>query len=403
MKKISLLILLTSWAFCQLAAPSLVDSIRSALNVQAGRIDITAINAARTEFALFYVSGGVTKLNTYTLDGSFNITDNGEAVAQHTATGAGAYIRLSDTKGMLAYDPGGGMQIKTLTVAKPAAHTFTTISSVQIYANTGSYANVVNLTGNIYAGCARNTGGTDGEVFTFTTDGAYDNITFVDKLIHDAAEGKYPVIEKIDATHFIVAYTGGGDDGHVSTFSVDGAGDNITRIDMFEFDNVLGKFTRIQQMDDVWHYILTFDGGTSDGWAETILVNNSTYAITPIYSIQYDTNAGMYGSMVKLTNTLYATNSRDAAIDQWIGSVSTDGNYEITANSKRVHYNNATYNDMDMINTTHIIVAYTDITDNNMVVKTMAFPEGWLHKISSVLTPSKITGVATYTKVGGIE
>jgi len=48
---------------------------------------------------------------------------------------------------------------------------------------------------------------------------AYD-ITQLKSLEHDTADGSYNSLVKIDDTHFILAYTGPGDDGFIKTFYI---------------------------------------------------------------------------------------------------------------------------------------------------------------------------------------
>ena len=400
MKKLLLFILLSSWAFGQLAAPTLIDSVRFAAGAQAGRLHIRSIDATNYLLAWYSAASKVT-LRTFTIDGAYDITDNGET--EDMGNGNNPYLLKLDTnKFLLTWEYGTNVNIKTLTLAKPAAYTFTTIDSVSLYAVTNNYGAIKHLTGNYYVGATRNTPSTQAEVFTFSMDGAYDNITYIDHLVHDTNEGKTPDIVVIDATHFIVTYGGSGDDGYVATFSVDASADNITELYEREFDIQSGLWNNLEQIDAT-HYLNVHTSNNYNATAIVFTLDGYDAATTD--SVVLNVGSGNYASMAKLNGNIYAINSRDANSDQHIHSASVDGSYDVTANGDYEHYLNATYNEIVRIDDTHAIVAYNDLADNNIVVKTFEFPgaTGWAHSVNGVSTPTKVNGVEAPTKVNGVE
>jgi len=401
MKKLLLFILLSSWAFGQLAAPTLIDSVRFAAGAQAGRLHIRSIDATNYLLAWYSAASKVT-LRTFTIDGAYDITDNGET--EDMGNGNNPYLLKLDTnKFLLTWEYGTNVNIKTLTLAKPAAYTFTTIDSVSLYAVTNNYGAIKHLTGNYYVGATRNTPSTQAEVFTFSMDGAYDNITYIDHLVHDTNEGKTPDIVVIDATHFIVTYGGSGDDGYVATFSVDASADNITELYEREFEPTYAIWHNLEQIDAT-HYLNVYRNQNTDAMAVVFTLDGS-YNATTTDSVKIEIVGGNYASMAKLTNNIYAINGRDNATDQHIQSLSIDGSYEITGNDMYEHDLNATYSEICRIDDTHAIVAYADLDDTNIVVKTFEFPgaTGWAHTINGVLSPTKVSGVEPPTSVSGVE
>ena len=125
----------------------------------------------------------------------------------------------------------------------------------------------------------------------------YD-ITQLKSLEHDTSDGAYNSLVKIDDTHFMLAYTGSGNDGYIKTFSIDGSY-NITEIDSLEHDTVYGVFNSLVKIDDK-HYALTYNGylnGANRGFVKTfyieIPVSAPTVTTQAVSSIDKTTATGI--------------------------------------------------------------------------------------------------------------
>ena len=411
MKKILLFILLSSFAFSG-TEPTLIDTCLVTATIETGKIFVAQMTA--TDYVVAYDSSGYQVcLQTFTLDGSYNITDNGDSwrVSNGGAETNPYMIKLADGKFMVTWTSTSNTLVRTLSATKSGGYTWTEIDLGTVLAYDSSYPALAHLTGNYYVGVQRNAVTTQSRVFTFSVDGAYDNITYIDNLIHDTNDGKTPDIEVIDATHFIVTYADDGDDGYVSTFSVDATADNITEIDEFEFDNTKGTWAEIDLGADDSHYVISYQNTSDHLVVETIELDGS-YNITPIDSGVVITSSGNYSSMVKLTdnsgNNLYAANGRDASNVQKIASfiIANDGTITSHSDSLR-HHNAATYNEMCRIDDNHVMVVHTITANTGYIVKTFEFDalpsEGYGHTVSGVSTPTKVNGVEAPTKVNGVE
>lgn len=65
----------------------------------------------------------------------------------------------------------------------------------------------------------------------------------------------------IDSTHFILAYAGSGSDGYIKTFSIDD-NYNVTEINSLEHDSANGTENSLVKIDDT-HFALAYNGTSS--------------------------------------------------------------------------------------------------------------------------------------------
>jgi hypothetical protein len=142
----------------------------------------------------------------------------------------------------------------------------------------------------------------DGFIKTFSIDENCDNITEIDSLEHDTNYGLYNSLIKIDSTHFILAYDGIDDDGFIKTFSIDENCDNITEIDSLEHDTANGTYNSLIKIDST-HFILAYTGTESDGFIKTFSIDENCDNITEIDSIEHDTANGLFNSLVMIDST----------------------------------------------------------------------------------------------------
>ena len=152
--------------------------------------------------------------------------------------------------------------------------------------------------------------GEDGFIKTFSIDGSYDNITQIDSLEHDTDRGTGNSLVMIDSTHFILAHAGDGA-GFIKTFSIDGSYDNITQIDSLEHDTVNGTYNSLVKIDST-HFILAYTGSGDDGYIKTFSVD------VPI-STSIKTIMGIPIANVKTINGIAI-----ASVKSWLGVSNVD-------------------------------------------------------------------------------
>ena len=92
-------------------------------------------------------------------------------------------------------------------------------------------------------------------------------------LEHDTLNAIYNSLVQIDDTHFMLAYAGSGDGGFIKIFSIDGSY-NITQIDSLRHDtSSYGTFNSLVQIGST-HFMLAYTGDGNDGYIKTFTINN---------------------------------------------------------------------------------------------------------------------------------
>jgi len=209
----------------------------------------------------------------------------------------------------------------------------------------------------------------------------YD-VTQIDSLEHDTVNGSFNSLVMIDATHFILAYAGTDYDGFIKTFSIDGSYDNITQIDSIEHDAAYAYYSSLV-MIDATHFILAYTGAGTDGFIKTFSIDGS-YDITEIDSLEHDTVNGSFNSLVMIDATHFILAYTGADNDGFIKTFSIDGSYNITEIDSIEHDTvNGGYNSLVMIDATHFILAYTG-ADNDGFIKTFSVEEPITSSIKSI-------------------
>jgi len=103
-----------------------------------------------------------------------------------------------------------------------------------------------------------------------------------------------------DSTHVIVAYSGAANDGYIEVFAIDGSGNVTSPGTRFEFDTVQGNFVDIQQVDST-HYIVWWQGVDGDGFTQVMTLNTSTWSFTANgTALEFDTDIYIDGSSKKV-------------------------------------------------------------------------------------------------------
>ena len=104
---------------------------------------------------------------------------------------------------------------------------------------------------------------------TLAINGEYA-ITEIDTLVHDTTNNftlQENSLAMIDAAHYVLAYSTGGSDGGVKTFSIDEDYDNITELSYLEHDTTNGTHNSII-MIDAFHPVVAYAGPDDDGFVK---------------------------------------------------------------------------------------------------------------------------------------
>ena len=133
----------------------------------------------------------------------------------------------------------------------------------------------------------------DGFIATFTISADGTSITEVASLEHDGSgnQGTSNSLVQVDSDTYALAYTGGGKDGFISTFTIDGDG-NITAVktesegNNLEHDTGGGAHNSLIQVDSDT-YVLAYQGGDFDGWISTFTISSDGATITEVATLEF--------------------------------------------------------------------------------------------------------------------
>ena len=116
--------------------------------------------------------------------------------------------------------------------------------------------------------------------------------------------GKEPALAAIDSTHTLCAYEGDGDDGWATILAVNPSTWAITQGTPFEFDTVKGK-TPALALIDASQYLCAYSGDGDDGWATILTVDTDTWTVTQGTPFEFDANKGQTPALVQIDDDHY--------------------------------------------------------------------------------------------------
>ena len=234
----------------------------------------------------------------------------------------------------------------------------------------------------------------DGFISTFTIDSDGD-ITAVktqsegNNLEHDGDQGAASVLHnslvKVDSNTIALAYAGAGEDGFISTFTIDSNG-NIAAVktqsegNNLEHDEERGQFNSLVQVDSDT-YALAYEGLDRDGYISTFTIDSDgNIAAVKTQSegnnLEHDTNRGSFNSLVHVVSDTYALAYTSHGEDGFISTFTIDSNGNIAAvktqsegNNLEHDENKGIHNSLVQVDSDRYALAYTG-TDTNGFIST---------------------------------
>ena len=198
----------------------------------------------------------------------------------------------------------------------------------------------------------------DGFIKTFSVNLTTGAWTEIDVLEYDAANGTNNSLIKISATKYALAYTGADNDGFIGTFSIDANADNITAIDLLEYDTTDGWSNSLVLIDST-HLILAYSGSGNDGYLKTFSIDANADNITNIHTLEHDTTQGYNNSLVKIDATHYALAYSGSENDGYLKTILLNGSNQTSVIDVLEHdTSNGTGNGLALVDATHLILGY---------------------------------------------
>jgi len=134
----------------------------------------------------------------------------------------------------------------------------------------------------------------------------------------------YPSIVKVDSTHFFAMWSGDGADGYAQILSVNTSTWAVTAEGTpVEFDTTNGQYTACYLLDAT-HALGVYAGAGSDGFARVFTINSSTWAVTAETALEFDTTLGQFNSVVQVDSNHF--------VNFWYGNGSVGKAQAFTVN-----------------------------------------------------------------------
>jgi hypothetical protein len=160
-------------------------------------------------------------------------------------------------------------------------------------------------------------------------------ITEVTSLEHDGTLGTHNSLVQVDSDTYALAYTGDGNDGFISTFTISSDGTTLTEVATLEHDTLQGKHNSLVQVDSDT-YALAYAGDGDDGFISTFTISSSG-AITAVKTqslgnnLEHDTSKSIENSLVQVDSDTYALAYSSDADDGFISTFDISSSGAITA------------------------------------------------------------------------
>lgn len=329
-----------------------------------------------THFMLAYNGDSGGHIKTFSIDGSFEITEIDDLEHDTTQGIWNSLIMIDSTHFMLAYKGTSNYPyIKTFSI-DGSYDNITELDSLSHYPTSyNGYHSIIMLDSTHFV-CAWQGNGADGYVKAFTIDGSYNISNLSGNIEHDTSFAYHNSLVKIDSTHFMLAY---GYYGEVKTFSISGA--TITQIDALEHDTDARQNSLI--MIDSTHFMLAYGDVVSDGHIKTFSIDGS-YEITEIDDLEHDTDC-VWNSLTMIDSTHFMLAYGGADDDGYIKTFTIDGSFNITDDGNALEHDTVQgfYNSLIKIDATHFMLAYAGDGDDGYI-KTILLSEGNIESIDGV-------------------
>ena len=299
----------------------------------------------------FAGKGDITAVRAQSLGNVFEI-DGGKATAN-------SLVKVDSDTYALAYtgaDNDGF--ISTFTISSDGT-TITEVDNLEHDTEFASDNHLVKVDSDTYALAYRGPGN-DGVISTFTID-SDGNITAVktqsegNNLEHDTDNGAQNSIVQVDSDTYALAYTVADNDGFISTFTIDSDG-VITPIRIQDHtnhasasanllhDNSRGKWNSLVQVDSDT-YALAYEGQDRDGFISTFTISSDGTSIVRENTLEHDTNAASFNSLVQVDSDTYALAYTSWDEDGFISTFTIDSDGVITAVKTQSENNNLEYDE----------------------------------------------------------
>ena len=207
----------------------------------------------------------------------------------------------SDTYALAYSDENEKGWIATFTISLNGS-SITEIASLKHNNNQGLYNSLVQVDSDTYL-LAYTGPGNDGFISSFTISSDGTSITEIVQLEHQTSHAEYNSLVQVDSDTYALAYSGPDDDGFINTFTVASDGSSITEVATVEHNTSDASFNSLIQVDSDT-YVLAYSGTGEDGFITTFTISSDGASITEVSELDHQTSKADYNSFEKVENKL---------------------------------------------------------------------------------------------------
>ena len=164
--------------------------------------------------------------------------------------------------------------IRTFTISADGT-SITQVQTLEHETDSATNNSLVQVDANTYA-LAYTGPDTDGFIKTFTISANGSSISQVQSLEHEASFGNNNSLVQVDANTYALAYAGPGlnGDGFIATFTISADGTTLTEVESLEHDTGKAHGNSLIQVD-ADTYVVAYSGGGDDGFIKTFSISNT--------------------------------------------------------------------------------------------------------------------------------
>lgn len=242
-------------------------------------------------------------------------------------------IQVGDGVFAIAYfvDPASGLAGFVTTLSIDAAGNIAAIETFEYFGGPASFPDIIQVGNGIYAIVYQGPD-SDGFVTTLSIDATGDiGAAIIDTFEFDTATGRWPEIIQVGSGIFAIAYQGPGDDGFVTTISIDAAGNiGAAIIDILEFDTSNGDRPTIIQVGN-GVYAIAYTGPGNDGFVTTVSIDAAGNIGTSIIDVfEFDPVGIAEPDIIEVGNGIYAIAYLGSNLHGFVNTISIDATGNIT-------------------------------------------------------------------------
>jgi hypothetical protein len=320
-------------------------------------------------YALAYAGEGNDGfISTFTISADGNTITEVETLEHDTDNGSyNSLVKVDADTYALAY-AGEGQDgwISTFTISADGTG-ITEVETLEHDAVLATYNSLVKVDADTYALAYTDTDN-DGFITTFTILADGTGIAEVATLEHDAVLGYHNSLVKVDADTYALAYGSNFNRGWISTFTISADGTGIAEVATLQHDAVIGQYNSLVQVD-ADTYALAYTGDGNDGFISTFTIPADGSAITEVATLEHDTERAYHNSLVKVDADTYALAYTDTDNDGFISTFTILANGTGIAEVATLEHDTVqgSYNSLVKVDADTYALAYTDINFDGFI------------------------------------